>query len=100
MIPGQKPLEHMIAAIAGLSAIHPDPTVNSAAELINQSLAEMLRQILGDERAEAIFEAAIAGVAPVLEKEFGIQIVSARNLEKQAKTETDDLLTKLRKGGL
>lgn len=98
--PGQKPLEALIAAIAGLAAIHPDRTVNASAEMLNRCLSEMLREILGEDQTQALFEAAIAGISPMLEKEFGIKIVTIASLEVAAKTETDDLLTKLRKGGL
>ena len=98
--PGQKPLEALISTIAGLAVIHPDRTVNSSAELMNSCLSELLREILGEEQTQALFEAAITEIGPMLEKEFGLKIVTIASLEAAAQTETDDLLTKLRKGGL
>lgn len=41
----------------------------------------------------------LEGLAPQL-VQFGIEIVTIKQLEGRAKSETDDLLTKLRKGGL
>lgn len=98
--PGQKPLEALIASIAGLSALYPDPTVNETGHIINGSLAQLVRDLIGDDAAEGLFEDAINALAPRLQEQFGIQVVTIAKLEKQAKTETDDLLTKLRKGGL
>ncbi len=98
--PGQKPLEALIAAIAGLSALYPDPTVNETGKIINGSLAQLVRDLVGDDAAEALFDDAVAALAPQLLEQFGIQVVTISKLEKHARAETDDLLAKLRKGGL
>lgn len=98
--PGQKPLEGLIAAIAGLIAVHPDPTVNATGELMNGCLSSLLGDILGEEQSGLLFEDAIAAVSPVLESQFGLKVVTTAMLNKSAAAETDDLLTRLRKGGL
>ena len=98
--PGQKPLEGLIAAIAGLAAIYPDPSVNKTAELINGFLAALVRDLIGDDEAEALFEDAINALAPQMLKEFGMEIVSIKSLEKRATDATEELVTRLRKGGL
>jgi len=98
--PGQKPLGGLIAAIAGLTAVYPDPTVNKTAELINGCLAELVKDLIGEDETEALFDAAIAELAPQMLKEFGIEIVTIKNLEKRAMATTEDLVARLRKGGL
>lgn len=90
--PGQKPLEGLIAAISGLIAVYPDKTINTTGELMNSCLTGLLDQIMG--------EAALADIGPTLERDFGLRVVSTATLEKAATAETDDLLTRLRKGGL
>lgn len=97
--PGQKPLEGLIAAISGLIAVYPDPSVNKTGELINGCLAELVKDLIGEDQAEALFDDAIAALAPQLQQ-FGMEVVSIKSLEKRATDETDDLLTRLRKGGL
>ena len=97
--PGQKPLEGLIAAIAGLAAIYPDPSVNKTAELINGCLAELVKDLIGEDQAEALFDDAIAALAPQLQQ-FGMEVVTIKQLEKRAKVEADDLVARLRKGGL
>lgn len=99
-LPGQKPLEGLIAAIARLTAVYPDPTVNTTGELINGFLAQLVRELLGEEAGETLFDAAITSLAPTLLKEFGIEIVTIKQLEKRAKATTEDLVARLRKGGL
>jgi hypothetical protein len=100
MRPGQKPLTHAVAAIAGLQAMYPDPTVNHSAEMLNCCIGEMLHEILGEREATAMMEAVIAELGPQLESQFGLKIVTMSSLAKQAETMTDDLVAKLRKGGL
>jgi hypothetical protein len=100
MKPGQKPLTHAVAVIAGLQAMHPDPTVNASGEMLNGCICEMLNEILGEPAAAELMEAVIAELGPQLESQFGIKIVTMSSLAKQAETLTDDLVAKLRKGGL
>ncbi len=100
MKPGQKPLVHAVAIIAGLQAMHPDETVNKSAEMLNGCLCEMLFEIMGEAEGGALMEAAIAALAPDLEKHFGIKIMSTATLNRQAAAMTDDLIAKLRKEGL
>lgn len=88
--PGQKPLEGLIAAVAGLIAVYPDPTVNKTGGLINGCLAELVK---------ALFDDAIAALAPQLQQ-FGMEVVTIKQLEKRAKATTEDLVARLRKGGL
>lgn len=97
--PGQKPLEGLIAAVAGLIAVYPDPTVNKTGELINGCLAELVKDLIGEDQAEALFDDAIAALGPQLQQ-FGMEVVTIKQLEKRAKVEADDLVTRLRKGGL
>lgn len=97
--PGQKPLEGLIAAVAGLIAVYPDPTVNKTGELINGCLAELVKDLIGEDQAEALFDDAIAALAPQLQQ-FGMEVVTIKQLESRAKVEADDLVTRLRKGGL
>lgn len=97
--PGQKPLEGLIAAVAGLIAVYPDPTVNKTGELINGCLAELVKDLIGEDQAEALFDDAIAALAPQLQQ-FGMEVVTIKQLEKRAKVEADDLVARLRKGGL
>lgn len=98
--PGQKPLEGLIAAVAGLIAVYPDPTINKTGELINGCLAELVKDLIGEDQAEALFDDAIAALAPQMLKEFGMEIVSIKSLEKRATDATEELVTRLRKGGL
>jgi len=97
--PGQKPLEGLIAAVAGLIAVYPDPTVNKTGELINGCLAELVKDLIGEDQAEALFDDAIAALAPQLQP-FGMDVVTIKQLEKRAKATTEDLVARLRKGGL
>lgn len=97
--PGQKPLEGLIAAVAGLIAVYPDPTVNKTGELINGCLAELVKDLIGEDQAEALFDDAIAALAPQLQQ-FGMEVVTIKQLEKRAKATTEDLVARLRKGGL
>jgi len=99
MKPGQKPLTHAVAIIAGLQAMHPDETVNKSAAMLNGCICQMVFEILGETEGGALMEAAIASVAPDLEKHFGLKIMSTATLNKQAAAMTDDLITKLRKEG-
>lgn len=97
--PGQKPLEGLIAAISGLIAVYPDKTINTTGELMNSCLTELVKDLIGEDQAEALFDDAIAALAPQLQQ-FGMEVVSIKSLEKRATDATDDLLTRLRKGGL
>lgn len=42
----------------------------------------------------------IAAIGPMMREEFGMGVVTIKQLEKRAKVEADDLVTRLRKGGL
>lgn len=98
--PGQKPLEGLIAAISGLIAVYPDKTINTTGELMNSCLTGLLDQIMGEAAARELFEAALADIGPTLERDCGLRVVSTATLEKRAKGEADDLVARLRKGGL
>jgi len=100
MRPGQKPMAHAIAALAGLQALHPDPTVNHSAEMLNGCICQLVEELIGHPAADALFEAALADVAPTLEDRFGIRVVQMSTLNRQAAVLTDDLITKLRREGL
>jgi hypothetical protein len=100
MKPGQNPMAHAIAILAGLQVMHPDPTVNQAAEALNGCICHMVEELIGRPAAEAMFAAALADVAPALEEHFGVRVLQMSTLNKQAAAMTDDLITKLRKEGL
>jgi hypothetical protein len=98
MRPGQKPMAHAVAIFAGLQAMHPDETVNQAAEMLNGCICQIVEELIGGPAAEELFAAALADVAPDLEKHFGVRVVQI--VDKQAAVLTEDLINKLRKGGL
>jgi hypothetical protein len=100
MKPGQNPMAHAIAILAGLQVMHPDETVNKSAAMLNGCICQMVFEILGETEGAALMEAAIASVAPDLEKHFGVRVLQMSTLNKQAAAMTDDLITKLRKEGL
>ena len=95
----EKALSGLITGLAGLS-VCPEPTIQRTAEGMNGCLAELIDEILGEHASGDLFEKAVALAAPRLKEVLGITIVSTTELQRRATTETDDLLTKLRKGGL
>ena len=98
-----KSLGMLIGQIAGLQEMHSDPLINEAGRNMNTALGMLLVELLGPDAAEALFEEATEIVNTRLrEGGFGemLQIRTHGSLEREAKATTDELLAKLREGGL
>ena len=96
-------LAALVGAVAGIEALSPDPRARYCAKVINSALGALLHELLEHETADELMEAAVELLNAELKVDgldSAIQVRTMRSLQREATQLSDELLDKMRKGGL
>jgi hypothetical protein len=93
-------LAHIMAATIAMQKFHPDPHAQEAGSIIAGGIGSLLVSLVGEDKALDMFEACytILNAGPL--KGTGIHVTTQRKLTTDAHDTTEDLLARLRTGGL